>query len=131
LGAVQILEVKAVAFAGDVLTVRGGWLDLNHIGAPVGEVPYAGWAGPGESQVQYLQPVQRHARLGLGQQSLVGRALRHPSSPLCRTPILCRNRQRLKRTQMNAVDLALVLAVDGSASVTYEEFGLIAGGMAA
>ena len=33
--------------------------------------------------------------------------------------------------QMNAIDLALVLAVDGSASVTYEEFGLIAGGMAA
>jgi len=32
---------------------------------------------------------------------------------------------------MNAVDLALVLAVDGSASVTFEEFGLIAGGMAA
>jgi hypothetical protein len=32
---------------------------------------------------------------------------------------------------MNAVDIALVLAVDGSASVTYEEFGLIAGGMAA
>ncbi len=32
---------------------------------------------------------------------------------------------------MNAVDLALVLAVDGSASVTYEEFGLIAGGIAA
>ena len=28
-------------------------------------------------------------------------------------------------------DLALVLAVDGSASVTYDEFGLIAGGMAA
>ena len=32
---------------------------------------------------------------------------------------------------MNAIDLALVLAVDGSASVTYDEFGLIAGGMAA
>lgn len=32
---------------------------------------------------------------------------------------------------MNQADLALVLAVDGSASVTYEEFGLIAGGMAA
>jgi hypothetical protein len=32
---------------------------------------------------------------------------------------------------MEPVDLALVLAVDGSASVTYEEFGLIAGGMAA
>jgi Ca-activated chloride channel family protein len=31
---------------------------------------------------------------------------------------------------MDAVDLALVLAVDGSASVTYDEFGLIAGGMA-
>lgn len=31
---------------------------------------------------------------------------------------------------MEPVDLALVLAVDGSASVTYEEFGLIAGGMA-
>jgi len=30
-----------------------------------------------------------------------------------------------------AVDLALVLAVDASASVTYDEFGLIAGGMAA
>jgi len=26
---------------------------------------------------------------------------------------------------MDAVDLALVLAVDGSASVTFEEFGLI------
>jgi hypothetical protein len=32
---------------------------------------------------------------------------------------------------MDAVDLALVLAVDGSASVTFEEFGLICGGMAA
>ncbi len=32
---------------------------------------------------------------------------------------------------MDTVDLALVLAVDGSASVTYDEFGLIAGGMAA
>jgi len=32
---------------------------------------------------------------------------------------------------VNAIDLALVLAVDGSASVTYDEFGLIAGGMAA
>jgi Ca-activated chloride channel family protein len=32
---------------------------------------------------------------------------------------------------MDAVDLAMVLAVDGSASVTYDEFGLIAGGMAA
>jgi hypothetical protein len=32
---------------------------------------------------------------------------------------------------MTGVDLALVLAVDGSASVTYDEFGLIAGGMAA
>lgn len=32
---------------------------------------------------------------------------------------------------MDPVDLAMVLAVDGSASVTYEEFGLIAGGMAA
>lgn len=31
---------------------------------------------------------------------------------------------------MEIVDLALVLAVDGSASVTYEEFNLIAGGMA-
>jgi hypothetical protein len=31
----------------------------------------------------------------------------------------------------NAVDIAMVLAVDGSASVTYDEFGLIAGGMAA
>jgi Mg-chelatase subunit ChlD len=30
-----------------------------------------------------------------------------------------------------SLDLALVLAVDGSASVTYDEFGLIAGGMAA
>jgi Ca-activated chloride channel homolog len=29
------------------------------------------------------------------------------------------------------MDLAMVLAVDGSASVTYDEFGLIAGGMAA
>jgi Ca-activated chloride channel family protein len=33
--------------------------------------------------------------------------------------------------RMETVDLALVLAVDGSASVTYDEFGLIAGGMAA
>lgn len=32
---------------------------------------------------------------------------------------------------MDHIDLAMVLAVDGSASVTYEEFGLIAGGMAA
>ena len=32
---------------------------------------------------------------------------------------------------METVDLALVLALDGSASVTYEEFGLMAGGMGA
>src|ERR1700761_5968563 len=32
---------------------------------------------------------------------------------------------------MDHVEVALVLAVDGSASVTYDEFGLIAGGMAA
>ena len=32
---------------------------------------------------------------------------------------------------MDNADIALVLAVDGSASVTFEEFGLIAGGMAA
>jgi Ca-activated chloride channel homolog len=31
---------------------------------------------------------------------------------------------------LDHVELAMVLAVDGSASVTYEEFGLIAGGMA-
>ncbi len=31
---------------------------------------------------------------------------------------------------MDHVELAMVLAVDGSASVTYDEFGLIAGGMA-
>jgi hypothetical protein len=33
--------------------------------------------------------------------------------------------------RMDKADLALVLAVDGSASVTYEEFNLIAGGMGA
>jgi hypothetical protein len=32
---------------------------------------------------------------------------------------------------MEPADLALVLALDGSASVTFEEFGLIAGGLAA
>ncbi|HET6308854.1 MAG TPA: DUF1194 domain-containing protein [Rhodopila sp.] len=32
---------------------------------------------------------------------------------------------------MAQLELAMVLAVDGSASVTYDEFGLIAGGMAA
>jgi Ca-activated chloride channel family protein len=32
---------------------------------------------------------------------------------------------------MDHVELAMLLAVDGSASVTYDEFGLIAGGMAA
>ena len=32
---------------------------------------------------------------------------------------------------MDHLELAMVLAVDGSASVTYDEFGLIAGGMAA
>jgi len=31
---------------------------------------------------------------------------------------------------MDHIELAMVLAVDGSASVTYDEFGLIAGGMA-
>src|ERR1700744_4316661 len=36
-----------------------------------------------------------------------------------------------RRPGRMSMDLAMVLAVDGSASVTYEEFGLIAGGMAA
>jgi Ca-activated chloride channel homolog len=36
-----------------------------------------------------------------------------------------------KSTPPDHVELAMVLAVDGSASVTYDEFGLIAGGMAA
>ena len=34
------------------------------------------------------------------------------------------------KPRMTPIDLALVLAVDGSASVNYDEFGLIAGGMA-
>src|ERR1700744_4060530 len=36
-----------------------------------------------------------------------------------------------RRPGRMSMDLAMVLAVDGSASVTYDEFGLIAGGMAA
>jgi Ca-activated chloride channel family protein len=38
---------------------------------------------------------------------------------------------RARTLTAESVDLAMVLAVDGSASVTYEEFGLIAGGIAA
>src|SRR5579862_5535666 len=57
-------------------------------------------------------------------------------SPIAQEPwYLARFHGRAANTEivspMNAVDLALVLAVDGSASVTYDEFGLIAGGMAA
>ncbi|HEX2940291.1 MAG TPA: DUF1194 domain-containing protein, partial [Rhodopila sp.] len=40
-------------------------------------------------------------------------------------------RYRAQILTADHIDLAMVLAVDGSASVTYEEFGLIAGGMAA
>ena len=36
-----------------------------------------------------------------------------------------------KEAPIDAVDLALVLALDGSASVTYDEFNLIAGGLGA
>jgi Ca-activated chloride channel homolog len=40
-------------------------------------------------------------------------------------------RSTAKEHPVDHVELAMVLAVDGSASVTYDEFGLIAGGMAA
>src|SRR5262249_25335190 len=119
------------AVAGDFLTIDSGRLDLDHISAPVSEMAHCSGSSAGVREIQYRQSVQRQPRLGLGQHGFVSRALRHPSSPLGLAAILRRNRQSLKRTAMNAVDLALVFAVDGSASVTYEEFGLIAGGMAA
>ena len=59
--AVQVLEVEAMAVAGDLLAVGRRRLDLDHIGAPVGEMPHAGGSGARQRQVQHLQPVQRHA----------------------------------------------------------------------
>ena len=66
--AMQVLEVEAVAVAGDILAVGGGRLDLDDVGAPVRQVPHAGGPGPRQGQVQHLQAVQRHAGLGLGEQ---------------------------------------------------------------
>ena len=80
--AVQVLEVEAVAVAGDVLAVGRRRLDLDDVGAPVGEMPHAGGSRARQRQVQHLQAVQRHAGLRLAQHRLVGGALRHPWSPL-------------------------------------------------
>ncbi len=95
--AVQVLEVEAMAVAGDLLTVGRGRLDLDDIGAPVGEMPHRGGPRAGMCQVQHLQSAQRQAGLRLAQCGFVSGALRHPSSPLGLAPILRRNRQTLKR----------------------------------
>ena len=122
-----------------VLAVGGRRLDADDVGAPVGEMPHAGRPGAGERQVEHREPVQRHA--GLAPELLLGalrvrRAVRHPDPSQC-APILRLSRRALKGCDcatmrgMDPVDLALVLALDCSASVTFDEFNLMAGAMGA
>ena len=58
--AVQVLEVEAVAVAaGSVAFGLARRLDLDHVGAPIGELPHRGRAGAMGRQVQHLKTMQR------------------------------------------------------------------------
>ena len=120
--AVQVLVVEPVAVAGDVLPARGGRLDADHLRAPIREMAHAGRPGARQGQVQHGDAGERQA--GFRRKLLVGDGVRHHFLPAVPASVP-------QRMTMDKVDLALVLAVDGSASVTYDEFNLICGGMAA
>ncbi len=124
--AMQVLEVEAVAVAGDVLALRRRF-DADHVGAPVGQVTHAGRPGAGQGQVEHGQAVQRQA--GFGQCGAVLRAFGHAG--VSSGGADCPPRPVFVQWGMDVADLALVFAVDGSASVTYDEFNLIAGGIGA
>ena len=51
--AMQVLEVEAVAAAGDVLRLLDRRLDPDHVGAPVGEMTHRGRPRASEGQVQH------------------------------------------------------------------------------
>ena len=66
--AVQVLEVRSGARAAEPVAVRAliGQLDLDHVGAPVGELAHAGRAGAHARQVDHGEARQRLARGQMG-----------------------------------------------------------------
>ena len=91
--AVEVLEIEAVATAGDVLAFTGGWFDADDVGAPVGEVAHRGGSGAGKGEVKDCQAVERQSCFGA--RGLVHRAFRH-RRPSCGRGIVGRVGLRLK-----------------------------------
>ena len=77
--AMQVLEVEAVALAAHgVDVVVGGRLDLDDVGAPVGELASCGWAGTVCGEVEDAQVRERQgrasSRIGHGRPPRAGNA---------------------------------------------------------
>ncbi len=66
--AVQVLEVGAGARAAQRMAVRPwvGHLDLDHVGAPVGQLAHAGGAGAHPGEVEHGEARERRARRQMG-----------------------------------------------------------------
>jgi hypothetical protein len=60
----QVLEVKPMPQANGILARRGGWLDADHVRAPIGQVPHASGTRASNRQIQDTDPGewQRGAR---------------------------------------------------------------------
>ena len=63
--AMKVLEVEAVALAAELLlAIAEHGLDLDDIGAPIGEMAHAGRAGTGARQVDHLETGEGQTRHG-------------------------------------------------------------------
>ena len=99
----------------------------------VGATAMAGWGEThGAQYIRFVFANEPVARLNASEEGAEGVRIMSDGVAGARTGDAGRSRRDRRQAcrRMNAIDLALVLAVDGSASVTYEEFSLIAGGMA-
>ncbi len=92
--AVQVLKVEAVTSAPEILGLVGvrGRLDLDDIGAPIGEMTHAGWPRTRPRQVKHLEASKRQA----GQHVTPSEFDRPNRCPPVRDAILSRMRRERK-----------------------------------
>src|SRR5215472_454998 len=76
--AVQVLEVGALARAARRIAGLEARrrLDLDHVGAPVGQLAHAGGAGSNPGQVQHREPFERARSFGKHSGTLVSASYR-------------------------------------------------------
>src|SRR5258706_10539884 len=61
----QILEIRAMPASDDILAGSNWRFDTYHVGAPIREMPHAGWARAREREIEHYDACQRKTRVGV------------------------------------------------------------------